>query len=164
MRQIITSAFLLLLVGSITVQAQRNERPQKNAQMKERMERRMGPEARQQRGPQAMLIHLNLSDEQSEEIKGIMLEGKKESIPLENQLREKKARLRTLSSGDTYDVDALNSVVDEMSELQASIKKIHLAKKGEVRALLNDDQKVMFDAMPDKGERMKKRATMRNRR
>ena len=139
MRQIITSAFLLLLVGSITVQAQRNEKSPEKAQMKERMEHRMGPEARQQRGPQAMLRHLDLSDVQREEIKVIMLEGKKESIPLENQLREKKARLRTLSSGKTYDVNALNSVVDEMSELQASIKKIHIAKKGEIRALLKDD-------------------------
>lgn len=164
MRQIITSAFLLLLVGSITVQAQRNERPQKKAQMKERIERRMGPEARQQRVQQAMLRYLDLSDEQHEEIKGIMLEGKKESIPLENQLREKRARLRTLSSGDTYDVNALNTVVDEMSGLQASIRKIHIAKKGEIRALLNDDQKVKFDAMPDKGEMMKRRAAMKSRR
>lgn len=164
MRRIITGAFIYLIVGSLTVQAQRNERPPENAQMKERMECRIGPEARQQRGPQAMLRHLDLSDVQREEIKGIMLEGKKESIPLENQLREKRARLRTLSSGDTYDVNALNGVVDEMSELHANIRKIYIAKKGEIRALLNDDQKVKFDAMPDKGERMKRRVAMKNRR
>jgi Spy/CpxP family protein refolding chaperone len=116
------------------------------------------------RGQQPMLAHLDLNDDQKEQIKGIMLEGKKVTLPLENQLREKKARLRTLSSGDEYDVSALNSVVDEMAELQASIKKIHIAKKGEIRALLNDEQKIMFDSMPDKPQRVMKRTLVRNRR
>lgn len=89
-----------------------------------------------------MLAKLDLNDDQKDQIKGIMLEGKQESRPLENQLREKRARLRTLSSGDTYDVAALNKVADEMGDLQASIHKIHIAKKGEIRALLNDEQKL----------------------
>tara|TARA_R110002124_G_scaffold45693_1_gene137911 strand:+ start:17398 stop:17892 length:495 start_codon:yes stop_codon:yes gene_type:complete len=164
MRRIITTTFLLLLVGTITVQAQRNDQQERRKEVKERFEKRMGPNDKMQRDPQAMLRKLDLSDEQKEEIKGIMLEGKKESIPFENQLGEKRARLRTLSSGDTYDVQALNKVADEMSELQASIKKIHIAKKGEIRSLLDEDQKVIFDTMPDRGELMKRRAKMGRRR
>lgn len=163
MRRIISTAFLLLLVSSITVQAQRNDQQERRKEIKERIEKRMGPEARMQRGPQAMLRMLDLNNDQKEQIKAIMLNGKKESIPFENQLREKKARLRTLSSGNTYDVQALNIVADEMAEIQASIKKIHIAKKGEIRALLTDDQKVIFDAMPDRRERMKRRAKMGRR-
>lgn len=93
-----------------------------------------------------------------------MLEGKQESRPLENQLREKRARLRTLSSGDTYDVAALNKVADEMGDLQASIHKIHIAKKGEIRALLNDEQKIKFDTMPDRAQKMKRQVLVRKRR
>jgi len=164
MRKFITTTFLLLLVGTLSVQAQRNDQKERRAEQKERVEKRMGQQARMERGPQAMLRVLDLEEEQKEQIKEIMLAGKKESIPFENQLREKKARLRTLSSGDKYDVSALNKVVDEMSELQANVKKIHIAKKGEIRALLNDYQKVIFDSMPDKGERLKKRATFKKRR
>ena len=153
MRQIITSTFLLLLIGTVTVQAQRSNEQERRKEIKERFEKRNGPQMEMRRGQQPMLAHLDLNDDQKEQIKGIMLEGKKVTLPLENQLREKKARLRTLSSGDEYDVSALNSVVDEMAELQASIKKIHIAKKGEIRALLNDEQKIMFDSMPDKPQR-----------
>ena len=164
MRQIITSTFLLLLIGTVTVQAQRSNEQERRKEIKERFEKRNGPQMEMRRGQQPMLAHLDLNDDQKEQIKGIMLEGKKVTLPLENQLREKKARLRTLSSGDEYDVSALNSVVDEMAELQASIKKIHIAKKGEIRALLNDEQKIMFDSMPDKPQRVMKRALVRNRR
>lgn len=93
-----------------------------------------------------------------------MLEGKQESLLLENQLREKRARLRTLSSGDTYDVAALNKVADEIGDLQASIHKIHIAKKGEIRALLNEEQKIKFDTMPDRMQKMKRQALVRKRR
>lgn len=163
MRRIITTAFLLLLIGSLSVQAQRSDQQERRKVIKERVEKRDGQQGQMRRGPQTMLAKLDLSEDQKEKIKGIMLEGKQESLPLENQLREKRARLRTLSSGDTYDVAALNKVVDEMSALQGSIKKIHIAKKGEIRALLNDEQKIKFDTMPDRAQKMRRQALVRKR-
>jgi len=151
MRRIITSALLLLLVSSLTVQAQKNNKQERRAEMKQRTEQRMGPRGTQQRGQEAMLTSLNLSSEQEVAIRAIMLDCKKETLPLNNELGEKKARLRTLSSADEYDVAALNNVVDEMSELNASIQKVNLAKKEEIRALLNDDQKILFDSNPQRG-------------
>ncbi|MEQ9091293.1 MAG: Spy/CpxP family protein refolding chaperone [Balneola sp.] len=164
MRRILTTAFLLLLIGTLSVQAQRNDQQEKRKVIKERIEKRGGQQGQMRRGQQPMVVKLDLSEDQKEQIKGIMLEGKQESLPLENQLREKRARLRTLSSGDTYDVAALNKVVDEMSALQASIKKIHIAKKGEIRALLNEEQKIKFDTMPDRVQKMKRQALVRKRR
>lgn len=164
MRRILTTAFLLLLIGTLSVQAQRNDQQEKRKVIKERIEKRGGQQGQMRRGQQPMVVKLDLSEDQKEQIKGIMLEGKQESLPLENQLREKRARLRTLSSGDTYDVAALNKVVDEMSTLQASIKKIHIAKKGEIRALLNEEQKIKFDTMPDRVQKMKRQALVRKRR
>ena len=164
MRRIITTAFLLLLIGTLSVQAQRNDQQERRKVIKERIEKRDGQQGQMRRGPQTMLAKLDLSEDQKEQIKGIMLEGKQESLPLENQLREKRARLRTLSSGDTYDVAALNKVADEMGDLQASIHKIHIAKKGEIRSLLNDEQKIKFDTMPDRAQKMKRQALVRKRR
>lgn len=164
MRRIITTAFLLLLIGTLSVQAQRSDQQEKRKELKERIEKRGGQKGQMRRGQEPMLAKLDLSEDQEEQIKDIMLEGKQESLPLENQLREKIARLRTLSSGDTYDVVALNKVADEMGDLQASIHKIHIAKKGEIRALLNDEQRIKFDTMPDRAQKMKRQALVRKRR
>ncbi|OAN60490.1 hypothetical protein A8B79_11160 [Balneola sp. EhC07] len=164
MRRIITTAFLLLLIGTLSVQAQRSDQQEKRKELKERIEKRGGQKGQMRRGQEPMLAKLDLSEDQEEQIKGIMLEGKQESLPLENQLREKIARLRTLSSGDTYDVAAINKVADEMGDLQASIHKIHIAKKGEIRALLNEEQKIKFDTMPDRAQKMKRQALVRKRR
>jgi Spy/CpxP family protein refolding chaperone len=161
MRQIITTALLLLFVGTLTVQAQNKNQREKRMEVKERFEKRTSQKVRYQKGSEVMLRMMNLDEDQKEQVKAIMLDGKKELIPFENQLGEKRARLRTLSSGDSYDVNALNKVVDEMADLQASIKKIHIAKRGEIRSLLNDEQKVIFDSMPDRGERMKHRARVK---
>ncbi len=157
------TSFILLLTLSFTVQAQNSERAERRAEMKERMETRMAYQNQGDRKQKRMFSALDLSEEQKEQIKGIMLEGKKEAIPVQNELREKRARMRTLSSGDTYDTEALKEVADEMAQLHASLKKIHIEKKGDIRALLTDDQKVIFDSIPDRRERMKKRIARRNK-
>ncbi len=164
MRRIITTAFLLLLVGTLNVEAQRNDQQERRKEIKERFEKNSRQQMTMRKSQKSMLAKLNLSDDQKEEIKTIMLEGKKETLQLQNQLREKRARMRTLSSGDTYDVSALNKVADEIGALQAGIKKIHIAKKGEVRALLDEEQKIMFDTMPDRVQKIKRRALVRMRR
>ncbi|XWN37326.1 MAG: periplasmic heavy metal sensor [Balneola sp.] len=164
MRRIITTAFLLLLVGTLNVEAQRNDQQERRKEIKERFEKNSRQQMTMRKSQKSMLAKLNLSDDQKEEIKTIMLEGKKETLQLQNQLREKRVRMRTLSSGDTYDVSALNKVADEIGALQAGIKKIHIAKKGEIRALLDEEQKIMFDTMPDRVQKIKRRALVRMRR
>jgi len=161
MRQIITTALLLIFVGTLAIQAQNKDQREKRMEVKERFEKRTSHKARFQKGSEVLFRKMNLDEDQKEKVKAIMLEGKKESIPFENQLGEKRARLRTLSSGDSYDVNALNKVVDEMANLQASIKKIHIAKRGEIRSVLDADQKVIFDSKPERGERMKHRARIK---
>lgn len=163
MRQFTIVTLLLLLVGSVTVQAQKKDRPERRAEMKERVEQRKGERDRRHRGPELGLKKLDLNEDQKEQMKEIMMEGRKDILPLENELGEKKARLRTLSSGDTYDVKALNQVVDEMSELQASIKKVRIAQKNEIRNILNDEQKFIFDTIPARKERLHKRIALKKR-
>lgn len=163
MRRFLTSLVALLIIGTFSVQAQYGERAKLRAEYKQKMEQRQ-ERGFHKRGPEARLAKLNLSDEQKEDVKQIMLNTRKEVLPLQNELREKHARLRTLSSGDTYDVSAMNKVVDEMSELRASIQKKHIVSKGEIRELLNDEQKIMFDSMPDMKKRaMKKRGLGKKR-
>ncbi|MFY0683324.1 MAG: periplasmic heavy metal sensor [Balneola sp.] len=163
MRQFTIVTLLLLLVGSVTVQAQKKDRPERRAEMKERVEQRKGKQDRRHRGPESGIKNLDLNEDQKVQMKEIMMEGRKDILPLENELGEKRARLRTLSSGDTYDVKALNQVVDEMSELQASIKKVRITQKDEIRNILNDEQKFIFDTIPDRKERLHKRIARKKR-
>jgi len=159
MRKTLVSSFIILLALTFTAEAQRANRGDRGPQMKERIAQNHMPGERGHR----FMPALDLSDEQKDQIKEIMLEGKKEAIPFQNQLGEKKARMKTLSSGDTYDVEALNGLADEMAELHASLKKIQIEKRGEIRALLTEDQKVIFDSMPDRKEKGKRKIGRRNR-
>ena len=73
MRRIITTAFLLLLIGTLSVQAQRNDQQEKRKELKERIEKRGGQKGQMRRGQEPMLAKLDLSEDQEEQIKGIML-------------------------------------------------------------------------------------------
>lgn len=71
MRRILTSAFLLLLIGSLSVQAQRNDQQERRKELKERIEKRGGQQGQMRRGPQLMWVKLDLSEDQKEQIKAL---------------------------------------------------------------------------------------------
>ena len=127
---------LMLAVTFSSVAQQRQGSPQQKKQMKyERHE--MLPD---------------LTDAQKEGMKSIHIKSMKATQPLKNQLMEKKAHLNTLSSADKADMKAINKQIDEISVIQASIQKQRAASKQEVRSLLTDDQRVIFDAQRGQGK------------
>ena len=88
----------------------------------------------------------DLTDAQKDQMKAIRIKGMKATQTLKNQLMEKRAHLNTLSSADKADMKAINKQIDEIATLQASMQKVRAANKQEVRSILTDDQRVMFDA------------------
>lgn len=126
-----TAMLVLMLSVAFSVSAQqRAGAPQQKKQMKyERQE--MLPD---------------LTDGQKDQMKEIHLKCMKATQSLKNELMEKRAHLNTLNSTDKADMKAINKQIDEISNLQASIQKVRAASKQEVRSLLTDDQRVMFDA------------------
>lgn len=88
----------------------------------------------------------DLSDQQQEQIRDTRLNTRKEVMPLQNRMREKAARLKTLRTAENADMAAINTVVEEMSSLRAEIMKARLASEQEIRSLLTDDQRVVFDS------------------
>lgn len=88
----------------------------------------------------------DLSDQQQEQIRDIRLNTRKEVMPLQNRMREKAARLKTLRTAENADMAAINTVVEEMSSLRAEIMKARLASEQEIRSLLTDDQRMAFDS------------------
>lgn len=100
---------------------------------------------------------MNLSDEQKQKMKDIRFKTEKEVLPLKNQLAEKKARLKTLTTVDKPDMNEINKTIDEMSALRSQIEKKRVASKMEVRSLLTDEQRLLFDMKGDmRGKHMKK--------
>jgi Spy/CpxP family protein refolding chaperone len=88
----------------------------------------------------------DITQEQLDQIDALRLLNMKENQQLRNQLNEKRARLRTLSTSDQPDTRAINSTIDEMANLRAEIQKNQMATHQEIRKLLNDDQRVIFDS------------------
>lgn len=95
---------------------------------------------------QRMIALLDLSEEQQEQVKQHWLEGQQQMLPLRNELREKHARLQTLTTTADYDESAVNSLIKEIGDLQTSMMLLREGHRQEMRSFLTDEQKVIFDA------------------
>jgi Spy/CpxP family protein refolding chaperone len=94
---------------------------------------------------------LKLSPEQKKSIMEIKTKMMKEALPIKNQIGEKEAHLKTISTGDNIDMNAVNNTIDEISVLKAKMMKMHMANRQEIRKVLNDEQKLIFDIKGPKG-------------
>ncbi|HOY96585.1 MAG TPA: periplasmic heavy metal sensor, partial [Catalimonadaceae bacterium] len=96
----------------------------------------------------------NLTAEQKKKMAELRTQLKKEILPLKNQLGEKKARMQTLETADKADMQAINTLIDEIQSLQGKIMKMHASHRQEIRKMLTPEQRVDFDL---KGMRKEKR-------
>ncbi|MFT4834598.1 MAG: Spy/CpxP family protein refolding chaperone [Marinoscillum sp.] len=99
-----------------------------------------------ERNPEAMMAQkLGLSSEQMDQMKAIKLNNQKEMLPLKNTLGEKEAKLKSLQTAPNADMKAINSQLDEIGALKIKMAKVKASGHQEVRKLLSDDQRIMFD-------------------
>ncbi len=94
---------------------------------------------------------LNLTEDQKTKIKAIKLSFKNDVLPLRNELGEKKARLRTLTSLKKTDKKAVYKVIDAMASIKAKIAKREFESTEAVKEILTDEQKTIF--LTNKGHR-----------
>jgi Spy/CpxP family protein refolding chaperone len=87
----------------------------------------------------------NLTEDQKKKIKALRTPFAKEVMPMHNLLAEKKAHLKTLSSTEKPDMGAINSTIDEISQLQGQLMKKRVAHTQAIRNLLTDEQRIAFD-------------------
>lgn len=148
MRRAIKTTFLFLIlsgvVGTLSAQPQnrRNMQPQQNRQI-----------AQNERGQGQQMRLPNLTEEQKEQIKAIKLDGQKEALPLRNEMMEKKARLRTLTTSEDYNEKSVNNTIDEIAELEATLMKLRQNHRQEVREVLTEEQRIVFDSASQRGKR-----------
>ena len=88
----------------------------------------------------------DLTADQKKQIQDLKLILIRETTQIKNQINEKKAHLITVSTGDKVDMNAVNQTIDELFALKASLAKRHVQYMQDVRKLLTDNQKIIFDA------------------
>lgn len=95
-----------------------------------------------------------LTDDQQKKIDVLKIAHQKQMLDLKNQIREKEARLITITTGEKINKDEAYKVIDEISALKAAREKAKLDHRLAIRSLLNDEQKLWFD-MHQEGKGMK---------
>ncbi len=107
---------------------------------------------RPQAGMQRQMPCMNdLTQEQKDKLKELRLLQMKKMTQFKNRLNELKARIKTLTSVDNPDIKEINKVIEKMGEIKLEMAKNMLAHRMDVRSVLTDDQKVMFDMHAMKG-------------
>ena len=87
----------------------------------------------------------NLTEEQQTKIHGLRTAHMKAMLKYKNEINEKEARLNTLQTEDNADMDKIYKVIDEIGALETEVNKNKALLRQEIRKLLNDEQKVLFD-------------------
>ena len=90
----------------------------------------------------------NLTEDQKAKIKALHLASFKVAEPLRNQLGELKAKQKTLATADKPDMKAIDANIDEITKVMNQLMKNRASFHQQVRALLNDEQKMWFDTHP----------------
>lgn len=96
---------------------------------------------------------MNLTDLQKEQIKQLKIDYYKQVLPLKNELNEKKARLKTLASAEAVNFKAIEKVLKEESGLLVKMQKAKIRHLREVRLVLDEEQRILFDT---RGHEMRK--------
>jgi|AntRauTorcE11897_2_1112592.scaffolds.fasta_scaffold00087_28 Spy/CpxP family protein refolding chaperone len=137
------TALLFALSFSVTAQQRANQKDRPRGNPQECMER---PNANPGNRFMGMIERLDLSDEQKEQVLEIHVNGQQVMLPLKNQMGEKLARLRTLTTSETYDETAVKETIDSIAELRADMMLEQATHHQEIRSLLNDEQRIKFDS------------------
>lgn len=131
----VIASLLMLMIVSVSVQAQDRKGPHPSRQGHEQMDKgERGPK----KGEHPPIP--DMTEEQKEQMKAVHLEVEKAALPLHNQIREKEARLKSLVSATNYDERALNKVLDEIGTLKTSVRKLEVGSLQKVKSILTEDQ------------------------
>jgi Spy/CpxP family protein refolding chaperone len=142
----------ILIAGFASAPALAQVQKQCEQHGKEGMQGQLGKGAGEEmsKGNKDMAFIRDLTPEQQKQISALKLNLIKDRMSIQNLIDEKKAHLKTISTGDNVDLMAVNKTIDELFALKAELTKKHIAFQQDVRKLLTADQKVIFDIHSDK--------------
>lgn len=86
-----------------------------------------------------------LTAEQSEAIVSLRNELKKDLLQINNQLAEKRAQLKTLQQTEKPNLKAIDSKIDEITDLQNKKMKLVARTEAKIRENLTEEQRLQYD-------------------
>ena len=147
MKRLFKTTFLVFMLSAFAVNVQAQRMNNGNMNKQQNPQARMLQQGNQnQRGAGPELRIPNLTEEQKTQIHQIRTSGQIAALPVKNQLREKKAKLITLTTADKYDAKAVNAVVDDISKLEKTIMLFQIEHKQQIRSVLTEEQRIVFDS------------------
>lgn len=145
---------MLVLLTSLTIEAQPYYGRGKMGNPNGRGEGfRQGPYCPRGNISERMGDYLDLSEEQSEKIQSFWNEHSKEVLPVRNELRIKRAELKSFTTQDLPSMTDIEKKIDEIGALQTKLMKLKAKHVQDVRKVLTEDQRARFDMHSPRGNR-----------
>jgi len=96
----------------------------------------------------------DLTEEQQEQIKDLRVDQMEQMTQYRNNLMEKRVALRKFQTQENPDMDAINQTIEEMGEIRTEMHKARAENHQEIRKVLTEEQRALFDARMGKNRRM----------
>ena len=163
MKKILSTLVILFVSDFSYSQVQRGNMLQRigmvdRDQLRERLEQRR---ELIQNGESDPIRILNLTDDQRKSFREINLNHLSVTKPLKKEMMKKKLEMQLEKMEDKIDVTTINKLIDEISDLEAEMRKSEFIRNLEIRSLLDDEQQVRLDRMMQMRKQMKKTGMMR---
>jgi len=163
MKKILSTLVILFVSDFSYSQVQRGNMLQRigmvdRDQLRERLEQRR---ELIQNGESDPIRILNLTDDQRKSFREINLNHLSVTKPLKKEMMKKKLEMQLEKLEDKIDVTIINKLIDEISDLEAEVRKTEFSRNLEIRSLLDDEQQIRLDRMMQRRKEMKKTGMMR---
>ena len=113
-------------------------------QIRERLEMRRES---MQNGENEPIRLLNLSEEQRKSFKEINSKHLSAVKPIKKEMMKKKLEMQLEKMEDKIDISSVNKLIDEISDLEAELRKSEFSRNLEFRSLLDDEQEMRFERL-----------------
>ena len=113
-----------------------------------------------QSGDNDPLRILNLSEEQRKTFKEINSKHLSEVKPVKKEMMKKKLEMQLEKMEDKIDITKVNKLFDDISDLEAELRKSEFSRNLEIRSLLDDEQEMRFERMMQRKKMMEKNKIM----
>ena len=163
MKKILLTLVILFISDFSYSQVQRGSNLQRRGivdrdQLRERLEQRRESIQNGESDPKRIL---NLTDEQRKSFREINSNHLSVTKPLKKEMMKKKLEMQLEKMEDKIDVTTVNKLIDEISDLEAEVRKTEFSRNLEIRSLLDDEQQIRLDRMMQMRKQMKKTGMMR---
>ena len=104
---------------------------------------------------------LNLSEEQRKSFKEINSKHLSVVKPVKKEMMKKKLEMQLEKMEDKIDITKVNKLFDDISDLEAELRKSEFSRNLEIRSLLDDEQEMRFERLMQRKKMIEKNKIMR---